>query len=95
MSKALLIDSMVRKSGMQESDARIALECFLECIKKALGKGISVEIEELGVLEVVSRRPSRRRIVKGLKHVSPTACESYKHRKTIRLKRPVDLSPKQ
>jgi nucleoid DNA-binding protein len=95
MSKALLIDAMVRKSGMDEKTCRRALECVLGVFKAVLKEGWQVEVEGLGMLQVVARRPSKRRIVKGLKNVSPTIVEEYKHRKTVRLRKVSDISYKE
>ena len=64
----------------------------MDSIKRALRGGKQVDLGKLGRLSVVTR-PSKSRISKDLKHVSPTIDRLHKkHPKTVRLIKRHDLS---
>ena len=87
-----IVSSIVNKTGVKRAVAKRALETILESFKLALASGRRVDLEELGKLKVVSRKPIRR-INRNLKNQVPTIEDIHKkHPKTVRLLGGKDMS---
>lgn len=61
MNKATLIDRVSERTGMARCVSAVAVETFIESIKKSLQKGDDVHIIGFGTFKVLSRRPRRGR----------------------------------
>ena len=93
MPKQLLIKSLVNNEGYSEAKAKKIVEAVIDIWKQALSAGKDVEIEGLGTLSVVQRRP-RRRIEKNLRNVVPTIVTVNRQAKSVKLRSRRDMSYK-
>jgi nucleoid DNA-binding protein len=90
MSKKILAEALVKKTGYSKYRAEKLVDTFVWLVKRGLGDGKSVELGRLGVLETVTRKPGRK-IVR-LKHVGPTVITVNKQKKSVKLRSKLDLS---
>jgi len=90
MPKKILAQALVKKTGCSKYRAEKLVDTVIGLVKRGLGDGKSVDLGRLGVLETVTREPTRK-IVR-LKHVVPTIITVNKQRKTVKLRSKLDLS---
>jgi nucleoid DNA-binding protein len=90
MPKKILAQALVKKAGYSKYRAEKLVDTVIGLVKRGLGDGKSVELGRLGVLETVTRKPTRK-IVR-LKHVVPTIITVNKQKKTVKLRSKLDLS---
>jgi len=90
MPKKILAQALVKKVGYSKCRAEKLVDTVLGLVKKGLGEGKSIDLGRLGVLETVTRKPTRK-IVR-LKHLVPTIITINKHKKSVKLRSNLDLS---
>jgi hypothetical protein len=90
MPKKILAEALVRKAGYSKYRAEKLVDTVIWLVKRGLGDGKSVELGRLGVLETVTREPTRK-IVR-LNHVVPTVITVNKQKKSVKLRSKLDLS---
>jgi nucleoid DNA-binding protein len=90
MPKQIIIQKLMDREGCTEAEARTIVEAVIDAWKQALALGKDIEIEGLGTLSVVERKP-RRRIERNLKNVGPTILTVNKQSKTVKLRSRRDL----
>jgi integration host factor subunit beta len=56
LTKAEIVDSVYQKTGMSRKEIRIIVDLFLDDIKDALVKGMSIELRGFGTFEVRLRK---------------------------------------
>jgi len=88
-----MINDLVNYQGYSEAKAKKAVNAVIDTWKHALSNGKDVEIEGLGVLTVVGRRP-RRTIEKNLRNVGPTVITVNRQPRTVKLRSRRDMSYK-
>jgi integration host factor subunit beta len=56
LTKAEIVDSVYQKTGMNRKEIRTIIDLFLDDIKDALVKGMSIELRRFGTFEVRLRK---------------------------------------
>lgn len=56
MNKAELVEELAAGTGLSKVDAKAALDCMLDAVKRTLKKGGSVVLTGFGTLSVVLRK---------------------------------------
>jgi integration host factor subunit beta len=56
LTKAEIVDSVYQKTGMSRKEIRTIIDLFLDDIKDALVKGMSIELRRFGTFEVRLRK---------------------------------------
>jgi nucleoid DNA-binding protein len=79
------------KTGRSHYKSQKALTSVLDCIKQALADGKEVDLERLGKLKTITRKPTRR-INKNLNRIVTIENVYKKYPKTVRLVGGKDLS---
>jgi nucleoid DNA-binding protein len=85
VTQKTLTANISEKTGLNTYRSKKALQTALNCIKEALRIGKQIDLDKLGKLKVVARKPARR-INKNLRLVGPNIEDVHKkHPKTVRL----------
>lgn len=91
MPKKILAQALVKNAGYSKYRAEKLVDTVIALVKRGLGDGKSVELGRLGVLETVTRKPTRK-ISRNLKHVGPTIVTVNKQKKSVKLRSKLDLN---
>lgn len=87
--KENFIKVLMDREGYSDAKASFVVDAVIQVIKEQLIKGKKVEIEGLGVLTVINRKPQRI-VEKNLKQ-GPTIVTRYKQSKSVKLKKPIKM----